>query len=216
MAVTPPSDIAAQGGVNYYPLTLGFRQHPVVDPATRRGVGDCAVPAYRVDLEDLRCLLIPQMGLACRKCTWTVDFLCAVIGRGGAPSWFLVEIDGDGHDSSSDRFREQDIAMPTIRLTEAEVTQGEPLTMLPQQVRAVLATPRLHQERACETDGPCAPLATLKKAILPSWGWQGRGAVQRASTRTVPTNRGWQRRRNRTCEGTPASQGEVRGEVIRP
>ena len=124
------------------PVAVNFRVHPVVDPVTRRMVGDCPVSAYRLNLEGLPCLLIPQVGLACRRYVWRVDFLCAVIGRRRAAHWFVLEIDGEGHDSSADRTRDQDLEIPVLRLTEPEITQGEPLTLLHKRVLPLLNRPR--------------------------------------------------------------------------
>lgn len=117
------------------PEPLGFRRHPVVDPRTREGVGSRDVPAYRVDLGGLRCLFIPQVGLACRRATWRVDFLCAVIDPQGAVFWLYVEIDGEGHDGSSDAFRSADIDMPVIRLYEEDILGATLLACLEARIK---------------------------------------------------------------------------------
>jgi transcriptional regulator with XRE-family HTH domain len=111
------------------PELLGFRKHPVVNPKTREGVGSQPVPAFRITACGRPCLLIPQVALACRKTTWTVDLLGAVIDPRGRVFWFYVEIDGEGHDPRSDRIKEEDIDLPIIRLSETDIVAN---TFLPQ------------------------------------------------------------------------------------
>lgn len=121
--------------VRVAPQPAGFRQHPVVDPSTRRAMGDCEFLAYAIDLYGMRCVLIPQVSMACRKSTWCVDFLAAVTDRRGVVHWLDLEVDGDGHDFSSDRQRSEDLDLPTARITQEEVLRGDTLELLADRMR---------------------------------------------------------------------------------
>lgn len=111
-------------------LRAGFRLRPVVDPATGLMVGDLRVPALELALGDWQLLLIPQVsmqvlvrvptGEGLKQRTPTVDFLVKAALRGRI-LWFVLEVDGTGHDPRGDRDRAQQIGVPIIRLSTEEV-----------------------------------------------------------------------------------------------
>ncbi|MCE7875215.1 XRE family transcriptional regulator, partial [bacterium CPR1] len=112
------------------PLRAGFRLRPVVDPATGLMVGDLRVPALELALGDWQLLLIPQVsvqvlvrdrtGTGLKQRTPTVDFLVKAAVRGRI-LWFVLEVDGTGHDPRGDSERARHIGVPIVRLSTEEV-----------------------------------------------------------------------------------------------
>lgn len=127
-------------------LRAGFRLRPIVDPATGLMVGDLRVPALELSLGDLRLLMIPQVsvqvlvrtGEGLKQRTPTVDFLvkAAVHGR---ILWFVLEVDGTGHNPRGDRDRARQIGVPVLRLGTDEVESEHCLDTLQHMVEDLVA-----------------------------------------------------------------------------
>lgn len=127
-------------------LRAGFRLRPIVDPATGLMVGDLRVPALELPLGDQRLLLIPQVsmqvlvrkGEGLKQRTPTVDFLvkAAVHGR---ILWFVLEVDGTGHDPCGDRDRARQIGVPVLRLDTEDVESEHCLDTLQRKLEELAA-----------------------------------------------------------------------------
>jgi hypothetical protein len=128
------------------PQSLGFRKHPIVDPATLQVVGHCRFPALVVSLGTLEILFFPQVSLrpllarkgAAQSQTHTVDGLVAA-RVGDQVDWLLFEVDGTGHDSAGDADRQEHLDLPTIRLRTTEIVGPEPLAALASALRGALS-----------------------------------------------------------------------------
>ncbi len=125
------------------PQLAGFCQHPLVHPETRSTVGHIEVPAYYLRFDELRFLFIPQVGVACRKATWVLDFLVGVGGPGAKVVWLDLEVDGVGHDFTSDRYRTDDIRMITLRISDSDVLSGHMHDVLLERILSAIPQGRL-------------------------------------------------------------------------
>ena len=111
------TSLLAQGAkpAMHPPYALSPRlRHEVVCPDTREPVGFRPFPCLVTD-EGLYFL---QVGLATPR-LYVVDFLRHHEGR-----WSVVEIDGDGHDSSYNIEKDAALAVPVLRLSEEQVIES--------------------------------------------------------------------------------------------
>lgn len=107
------------------PHHAGFVDWPIVEPVTRKVVGHRARPALAWE----EMLLFPQVTLRARKVTTRLDLLLGTQER-GRTHWFDVEIDGPGHDSSTDHFREMEHGLSVVRFGTQQVVTGRFLDSL--------------------------------------------------------------------------------------
>ena len=98
------------------PQHAGFRRHPIVNPLNRTLEGHLSRPA--LGWNDV--LLFPQVSMRTRQLTVTLDALLGV-RTNARVRWWDLEIDGAGHDSTSDQHREIALDLPTLRFPEHEV-----------------------------------------------------------------------------------------------
>lgn len=105
------------------PLQVGYRQHPVIDPLTRKSVGDCPIPGVAGEAADMRFLLLPHVGIATPK-LYTLDILL-IVQANGERYEIDLEIDGSGHRGEGDERRRRDIRMLEIRFTGQQVMRAD-------------------------------------------------------------------------------------------
>lgn len=98
------------------PQHAGFVHSPIINPATRTLEGHLQRPA--LGWEEF--LLFPQVSVRTQRMTVTLDALLGVSAR-ARPRWWDLELDGTGHDSTSDQHRELELGLPTLRFREHEV-----------------------------------------------------------------------------------------------
>lgn len=105
------------------PLGVGYRQHAVIDPLTRRMVGDCPVPGLAGEIAGLRFLLLPQVSVI-TPLPHTLDFLLIAHFQHKRVE-FDCEVDGAGHFSSGDGRRSKNLRMHEIRFTETQILRAD-------------------------------------------------------------------------------------------
>lgn len=106
----------------YSPARAGFRTWSVLDPKSKRQVGDLRAPC--LELSEQKWLLFPQLTLDTRKSIYRLDALLC-LRRADGRFWFNVEVDGFGHDPRCDRQRQAPLALPTVRITSTDLTNKE-------------------------------------------------------------------------------------------
>lgn len=124
----------------YAPLKAGFRQFPILDrSAAQKVVGDVRQPCLEIVREGYGLLLFPQVTVQTRRGCYRLDVLVCIL-RGKKRCWANVEIDGGGHDGEFDREREDNLRLPTLRLTKAHLANTDMLAALEARLVAAHAT----------------------------------------------------------------------------
>ena len=106
------------------PQRANFRALPVIDPATRRVVGDCPVPCLCGEVRGHQVLIFPQQSLLTPVGVRRPDALVGVRTRHGA-AWGAAEVDGAFKNLPEQDNRSQDLGMPVVRFTQKEVIAQE-------------------------------------------------------------------------------------------
>ena len=115
----------------------GFEAHRVVDLATKLNRTHAPRPCLEMDFADFGLLLFPQVSVDVRTAYYRLDAL-ACLRAGEERIWLNLEFDGRGHDPEFDSERQQKLGLPTIRLSQEDVTSTEPLIQLERKLSAVL------------------------------------------------------------------------------
>jgi transcriptional regulator with XRE-family HTH domain len=102
------------------PHAVGFDLHPIVDEFNR-SAGARLMPCLYLLLQSIHMLFFPQVSLRPKNILYRVDMLLLVVA-GKKRFWFVVEIDGPGHNGYNDDVRKQDIGMEIIRVPGLAVT----------------------------------------------------------------------------------------------
>lgn len=115
---------------------LGLTHLPAVDPDTLEVVTGRPMFGYLWRRGLLATGTLPQVTLLAER-PYTVDGLS--LGFHGARRMpFIVEIDGDGHESKWNAQREKALRLPTLRFTQAQVLSTEFLDVYWKAVQAML------------------------------------------------------------------------------
>lgn len=132
--------LAESGAICWYsPLRAGFREHGVVDAASRRNISDSPLPGLDLRGPASDWLLFPQVSLQTARGCYRLDVLaCRLIGKQRV--WFNIEVDGAGHDAEFDLRRQSHLGLPTIRLTREQVGESNLLRLLESLAAAVVET----------------------------------------------------------------------------
>ena len=116
------------------PHQWGFRGHPLVD-----GLGQClgerVLPGLYYEKEGVAFWLWPQINLRPKEVAFRVDALMLFV-EGGRYRWLVVEIDGDGHVSKKDQFRQEQLKMGEVRIEGKDIKALRMLELLMQKARA--------------------------------------------------------------------------------
>ena len=110
----------------------GFRASAVVESKSKIAIGDVRRPCLQVDGPNASWLLYPQVTLDARKTYYRLDARASV-RTGDLQLWVDLEVDGRGHDARWDEFREQQLDLPTIRLTPTDLQTPDLLSLLQQR-----------------------------------------------------------------------------------
>lgn len=124
------------------PHRVGFRRRAILDPSSNHYIGDCLLPCLAVKAGLYSCLLFPQVTLDTKNGAFRLDAL-ACAKRRGARRWLDLEVDGGGHSSRFDLERETAVGLPTLRLSESEVTRPDLMEHLGRRMEEVLDESRL-------------------------------------------------------------------------
>ena len=115
------------------PHQWGFRKHPLVD-----GLGLClgerVLPGLHYEKDGIAFWLWPQVSLRPRDLAFRVDALMLFV-EGGRIRWLVVEIDGDGHVSTNDQFRKEQLQMGEVRIQGRDIKAHRMLELLIQEAR---------------------------------------------------------------------------------
>ena len=115
------------------PHQWGFRLHPLVD-----GLGLClgerVLPGLHYEKDGVAFWLWPQVNLRPKDVTFRVDALMLFI-EGDKCRWLIVEIDGDGHVSINDLFRQEQLKMGEVRILGDDIKARRMLELLIQKAR---------------------------------------------------------------------------------
>ena len=103
-------------------------------------VGDCSVPALRLSLFGAPTIVIPQVAIKPKEEAFTVDFLIGV-KRGKSFHWFVLEIDGPGHDGTNDAKRDRELPVPVLRFAGRAVGRVSFLKELKERIQEHLVPP---------------------------------------------------------------------------
>ena len=102
-------------------LAEGYYQHVVLHPTDRLPAGHLRFPALSVQWGEESLLFVPQVPLRTMEgAEFTPDFLVGVRGKGPS-KWIDLEVDGEGHDGSGDRYRMNLLGMRTVRYRPAQI-----------------------------------------------------------------------------------------------
>lgn len=101
------------------PLLTGFTELPVVDPTNRQVSGHFAYPALYWNER----FLFPQVTVSTKGALFRLDLLLGVVLKGQA-YWWDIEIDGPGHDSTTDIHRIEQLPLPIHRFSAGQVVNG--------------------------------------------------------------------------------------------
>lgn len=102
---------------HFSPTRAGFRTSPIVDPLTKKVIGDLRRPCLELKQE---CLVFPQTSILVGNRLFRLDALICV----RCPKhrvWIDLEIDGPGHRSELDKWRERNLQLPTLRLSRNDL-----------------------------------------------------------------------------------------------
>lgn len=110
------------------PHQFGFRLHPLVD-TLGACLGERMLPGLYLQNKGLSIWIWPQVHLRPKESAFRPDALVC-IASGATCRWCLLEIDGNGHNSAKDRFREEQLGMNEFRFTQAQIENGSFLEIL--------------------------------------------------------------------------------------
>lgn len=106
------------------PNEIGYSHYALADPHTFQAVGDRLWPALGLRRGGLTVVQFFNAFVRTPKRGWIVDVLQYSRQLRSPARWTVVEIDGDGHRSRWDREKEEQVALPMLRLTGEEVRLG--------------------------------------------------------------------------------------------
>jgi transcriptional regulator with XRE-family HTH domain len=112
------------------PNEIGYCHYALVDPETFAAVGDRLWPALGIRRHGRLLIQFFNATVRTPKRTWTVDILQYSRRRGQSARWTVIEIDGDGHRSRWDLLKEEQIGLPTLRLSSQQVRSDDVLTTI--------------------------------------------------------------------------------------
>lgn len=108
----------------FSPLRAGYRTFPVIEPETRRVVGDVRRSCLELINDQQESLIFPQVSLLVANRIFRLDALvCARCTQQRV--WIDLEIDGPGHDCTQDRRRELQLKMPTLRVSRPQLSEPD-------------------------------------------------------------------------------------------
>ena len=115
------------------PSSYGFRQHSAVD-SRGEGLGERLLPGLYYEGNGVSFWLWPQVSLRPTTIAYRPDALMLFL-EGSTRKWPVFEIDGGGHRNEKDEFRNEQLKMPEIRVTEDEIKGGDLLNLLIERAR---------------------------------------------------------------------------------
>ncbi|MCW5868010.1 MAG: helix-turn-helix transcriptional regulator [Candidatus Eremiobacteraeota bacterium] len=120
---------AAKAGVFLAnPHAMGFRLHPIVD-SQGFCLGERCLPGLYLESGNRKIWIWPQVNLRPKDIAYRVDALVLIV-EGENRRWMVLELDGRGHNPAQDGFRRDQLGMSEIRITEAEIKEGNPAQRL--------------------------------------------------------------------------------------
>lgn len=110
--------LLAAAGARFFlgnPYRWGYRGHTITD-SQGQCLGERHLPGLYYQDQQNELWIWPQLNLRPQEINHRPDGLVLYNSR-----WLRLEMDGDGHDPAKDAFRDKQLNMPTIRLTEKEI-----------------------------------------------------------------------------------------------
>ncbi|CAN0421412.1 unnamed protein product, partial [Phaeothamnion confervicola] len=102
------------------PLEERYFRHTILHPLDGLPAGHLRLPALILEFKGRLLLFFPQVVL--NVSGFKLDLLVGVRRR-DRPSWSNIEIDGEGHDASGDRYRTDAVGLPTLRYKPDDICQ---------------------------------------------------------------------------------------------
>ena len=120
------------------PHQWGFDLHAVVDRQLRL-LGARLLPGLFYSEGEIDLAIWPQVCLRVndRHC-YRVDGL-VFFRYGRHRYWLILEFDGDGHNFTSDKYRNAKIGLPEVRINAAEIREGKTFSLLLERARVLSA-----------------------------------------------------------------------------
>lgn len=110
------------------PHLWGFRLHPLVD-SLGACLGERVLPGFFLQRGDKKICIWPQVLLRPKEFAFRPDALILIVS-GKTCRWCTIEIDGKGHNSAKDRFRQQQLKLEELRFSAEEIKDGSFLEKL--------------------------------------------------------------------------------------
>ncbi|MBX3166702.1 MAG: hypothetical protein KF760_04790, partial [Candidatus Eremiobacteraeota bacterium] len=104
------------------PHLWGFRLHPLVD-SLGACLGERVLPGLYLERENGRIWIWPQVHLRPKEFAFRPDALVLIVS-GNSCRWCILEIDGYGHNSAKDLFRQEQLKMHEFRFSKKEIEDG--------------------------------------------------------------------------------------------
>ena len=122
--------LAAAGGevLLANPHNMGFRLQPIVD-SKGLCLGERVLPCMYLEKNGKKMWIWPQVNLRPKDIAYRVDALILII-QGDSRRWVILELDGQGHNPTRDLYRQEQLGMPEIRITEKQIKEGDPVGLL--------------------------------------------------------------------------------------
>ena len=115
------------------PSSYGFRQHLAVD-SRGEGLGERLLPGLYYEGNGVSFWLWPQVSLRPSTIAYRPDALMLFL-EGSTRKWLVFEIDGGGHRKDKDEFRNEQLKMAEVRVTEQEIKGRDLLNLLIERAR---------------------------------------------------------------------------------